>query len=45
MHFFEQSYTVLDITLALSLKAGTGTPLHKNRPTHGIAFNVGCETR
>ena len=40
MKFLEKDNVISQITLAILLKAGRGTPVHKNRPTHGLAYNV-----
>ncbi len=33
---------VTKIALALFMPGGQGRPIHKDRPTHGLVFNVGC---
>ncbi|MBE5733011.1 MAG: helix-turn-helix domain-containing protein [Clostridiales bacterium] len=40
MNFLDKDNVISQITLAILLKAGKGTPVHKNRPTHGLAYNV-----
>ena len=32
----------LAIALALFLPGGQGRPVHRDRPTHGLVYNVGC---
>ena len=43
MHLFDSELVVSQITVALFVPAGSGTPVHKNRGSHGFAFSVGCE--
>ena len=33
---------ILGITFVGYMPSGKGTPIHKNRPTHGLVFNLGC---
>jgi AraC-like DNA-binding protein len=40
MEFLETDNVISQITLAILLKAGKGSPVHKNRTTHGFAYNV-----
>ena len=35
---------VSSIAFATHMPSGKGTPIHKNRPTHGLVFNWGCTT-
>lgn len=42
MEFLETNNTISKITLAITMKATEGKPVHTNRPTHGLAFNVNC---
>ena len=35
---------VSSIAFAMYMPSGKGTPIHKNRPTHGLVFNLGCTT-
>ena len=42
MLFWEEQFTVSKITLAIFLPKGIGTSIHKDRPTHGIAFYSDC---
>ena len=44
MNPMKDRVTVSKIRLAIFVPFGTGTPVHKNRPTHGLAYNVGCES-
>ncbi len=39
---FENEIVVTKIASALFIPGGQGKPTHKNRPTHGLVFNVGC---
>ena len=41
MDLFKDIFSVSRITVALFVPKGNGTPIHKNRPAHGFAFNVG----
>ncbi len=41
--FFEKKPIVTEIVLAILVPAGTGDSVHKNRPSHGLAFNVSGE--
>ena len=44
MDLLQNDQIVLDIALACLVPAGTGSRLHKNRPTHGIALHTsGCK--
>ena len=38
----EQEIVVTKITLALFMPEGQGRPIHKDRKTHGLVYNVGC---
>ncbi len=40
MKFLEKDNVISQITLAILLRAGKGTPVHKNRSTHGLAYNI-----
>jgi len=40
MEFLNQEFVVAKITAAVFVPAGSGNPVHKNRPSHGLAFNV-----
>jgi len=42
MNFFLEDQFVSQITVALFMPKERGTPIHKDRPTHGFAFNVDC---
>ena len=33
---------VSSIAFAIYMPGGKGTPIHKDRPTHGLVFNLGC---
>ena len=39
MELIKGEYTISKIVLAICLKSGKGTPVHKDRPSHGLAFN------
>ena len=39
-NFFKCDFEISEITLAMLVKSGTGTRYHRNRTSHGIAFNV-----
>lgn len=41
--YFNNHYVVTSIALACFVPAGKGKPIHKNRPTHGLAFCLGGE--
>lgn len=38
----ENEIVITKISVALFLPGGQGRPVHRNRPTHGLVFNVGC---
>ena len=38
MDFLKNELPISEIVLAVHLEGGKGTPVHKNRPSHGIAF-------
>ncbi len=38
---FDNDFFVTDIVLACFVAPGTGTPVHRNRPSHGFAYNIG----
>lgn len=38
----ETEIVATKIALALFLPGGQGRPVHRDRPTHGLVFNVGC---
>ena len=42
MFFEEDQFTVSKITLAIFLSKGIGSSIHRDRPTHGIAFYADC---
>lgn len=42
MDLFENEFVVSKIAAAVFLPKGKGTPIHKDRPTHGLVFNVDC---
>lgn len=44
MEIFDQEFIVSKIVIAVFVPYGHGRPVHKNRPTHGFAFNVDCDT-
>lgn len=41
--FLQEKCIVTEIVLAILVTAGTGSSVHKNRASHGIAFNLGGE--
>ena len=41
MDIFDAKITVSEICVAVFVPRGKGTPVHKNRAAHGLAFNVG----
>lgn len=41
MRLLDEDFNITDIMLACYVPAGTGEPVHKNRPSHGLAFNMG----
>jgi AraC-like DNA-binding protein len=43
--FFDKNHTVSEIVLACFVPKGAGRNYHKNRPSHGLAFNVTGEKR
>lgn len=45
MDFLKTKFNITQITLACFVKAGTGNRIHNNRPSHGIALNLGGEKR
>ena len=40
-NFMEQDMNITQISLACAVLAGKSTPVHRNRPYHGLAFYVG----
>ena len=42
-NFMTHNFTISEITFANIVKAGTGTKIHKNRKSHGLAFFPGGE--
>ena len=44
MKIFENPIIVSKITAVLFVPYGYGKPVHKNRPAHGFALNIGCES-
>lgn len=42
MNLLDFTITVTKIVTATFVPFGKGTPIHKNRPSHGLAMNVGC---
>lgn len=45
MNFYNYNFNIDKIVLACRVPAGTGEAVHKNRPSHGLAFNVGGEKK
>ena len=44
MELLKNKLVISKIALSVFVPYGCGKPVHKNRPTHGFAFNVGCDT-
>lgn len=42
MDFFDKAQIITSISAAVLVTRGMGTPVHNNRPAHGIAMNVNC---
>ena len=42
MNLFDKDIIVSKIVLTLFMPKGKGAPIHKNRPSHGLVFNVDC---
>ena len=42
MYFFENELIVSEIVLAIRVPKGKGTPIHRDRPSHGLAYHVDC---
>ena len=42
MDLFAKEFSVLKIIVALFVPKGNGTPIHKDRQSHGFAFNIDC---
>lgn len=40
MNFFDYDFNVEKVVFACKVLAGTGEPIHKNRPSHGLAINL-----
>ena len=45
MNFLENEIVISKIMTATFVPLGKGAPIHKNRPSHGLAMNVGCASR
>lgn len=43
--FFDATHKVKEIVVAVFVPSGAGDAVHKNRPSHGLAFNYGTETK
>ena len=43
-NFMKYNFDIQDIVIACYVARGNGTPIHKNRPSHGIVFNTGGVT-
>lgn len=43
MNIFKSEISLNTIVSVVFVPYGCGRPLHKDRPTHGFAFNVGCD--
>ena len=43
--FFERTQRVKEIVVAIFVPSGAGEAVHKNRPSHGLAFNCGAESK
>ena len=44
MELFKNELVISKIAISVFVPYGCGRPVHKNRPTHGFAFNVDCDT-
>ena len=44
MELFKNELIISKIAIAVFVPFGHGKPVHKQRPSHGFAFNVDCET-
>ena len=44
MDFFNEEVVINKIVAVVFVPHGRGKPVHRNRPTHGFAFNFGCAT-
>lgn len=44
MLFSENELIVTGIALAIFIPFGTGAPIHRDRPRHGLALNVNCDS-
>ena len=44
MNLLDFALTVTKIVTATFVPFGKGAPVHKNRPSHGLAMNVGCDS-
>ena len=44
MDFLNDQVAVVKISAAVFVPCGKGGAVHKNRATHGIAYNIGCDT-
>jgi len=44
MELFQNEPVVQKITVALFVPAGSGAPVHNNRPSHGLAYNANHST-
>ena len=42
MNLFDEEMVVSKIILAMFMPKEKGAPIHKNRPSHGLVFNVDC---
>lgn len=43
MDFFGYNFNCADVIFACKVPAGSGNPVHKNRPSHGLALNIDGE--
>ena len=44
MELLKNKLAISKIILSIFVPYGLGNPVHKNRPAHGFAYNVGCDT-
>ena len=42
MDFFDKAQIITSISAAVLVTRGMGTPVHNNRPAHGIAMSINC---
>lgn len=45
MNFYDYDFDIKNVVLACKVLAGTGESVHRNRPSHGLAVNLGGEKK